>query len=77
MWSTSNHKIIVNRLKPILEQLISHNQGVFAPGKSIHNNIFIVHELFCSFKNTLGNLDSIMIGSIELWNVSLLALFLF
>lgn len=42
-------KIIVNRLRPLLNKCISPNQGAFAPGKSIFDNILIAHELFSSF----------------------------
>lgn len=43
-------KIIINRLKPILCKCISKNQGAFAPGRSIFDNILIAHELFNDFK---------------------------
>ena len=42
-------KIIVNRLKPLLNKCISNTQGAFAPGRSIYDNILIAHELFSSF----------------------------
>ncbi|CAL9009540.1 unnamed protein product [Prunus brigantina] len=43
-------KIIISRLKPILAKCISPNQGAFARGRSIFDNILIAHELFCDFK---------------------------
>lgn len=44
-------KIIVNRLRSLLDKClwISPNQGGFAPGKSIFDNILIDHELFSGF----------------------------
>ncbi|XP_021807878.1 uncharacterized protein LOC110751684 [Prunus avium] len=47
-------KILVNRLKPILSNCISKNQGAFAPGRSIFDNILIAHELFHDFKRKKG-----------------------
>ena len=43
-------KIIIKRLKPLLDLCISANQGAFTLGRSIHDNILIAHELFSSFK---------------------------
>ncbi|KAI5349670.1 hypothetical protein L3X38_002559 [Prunus dulcis] len=47
-------KILVNRLRPILSKCISKNQGAFAPGRSIFDNILIAHELFHDFKRKKG-----------------------
>lgn len=48
-------KIIINRLKPILSKCISKNQGAFALGRSISDNILIAHELFNDFKRRKGS----------------------
>ncbi|KAI5338506.1 hypothetical protein L3X38_017777 [Prunus dulcis] len=48
-------KIIVSRLRPILSKCISKNQGAFAPGRSIFDNILIAHELFHDFKRKRGS----------------------
>lgn len=47
-------KIIIKRLKPLLDICISENQGAFALGRSIQDNILIAHELFSSFKGNKG-----------------------
>lgn len=47
-------KILVNRLRPLLAKCISQNQGAFAPGKSIFDNILIAHELFSNFGKKKG-----------------------
>ncbi|XP_048430549.1 uncharacterized protein LOC125472766 [Pyrus x bretschneideri] len=47
-------KIIIKRLKPLIDHCISGNQGAFSPGCSIHNNILIAHEMFSSFKSKKG-----------------------
>ncbi|XP_016669954.1 uncharacterized protein [Gossypium hirsutum] len=47
-------KVLANRLKEVLPYCISHNQSVFAPGRMIHDNVLITHELMhylCSSKN--------------------------
>ncbi|KAL6145048.1 hypothetical protein ACLB2K_055736 [Fragaria x ananassa] len=43
-------KIIVKRLRILLEKCISKNQGAFAPGRVIQDNILIAHELFSDFQ---------------------------
>ncbi|XP_024200132.1 uncharacterized protein LOC112203389 [Rosa chinensis] len=52
-------KILIARLKRLLVKCISRNQGAFAPGRSIVDNILIAHELFSSFnkkKATSGSM---------------------
>jgi len=44
-------KILVNRLRPLLEKLISPFQSAFIPGRSIHDNILLTHEIMHKFKN--------------------------
>lgn len=48
-------EIIITRLRPILTKCISLNQGAFAPGRSIFDNILIAHELFSDFKRKKGS----------------------
>lgn len=44
-------KIIIKRLKPLLDLCILSNQSPFASGCSIQDNILITHEMFLSFKS--------------------------
>lgn len=44
-------KILVNRLRPLLDHLISPFQSAFVPGRSIHDNILLTHESMYKFKN--------------------------
>ncbi|KAL6190194.1 hypothetical protein ACLB2K_036592 [Fragaria x ananassa] len=47
-------KIMIKRLKPLLEKCISKNQGAFAPGRAIQDNILIAHEIFSDFHRRTG-----------------------
>ena len=47
-------KILVNRLGPLLEKVISPLQSAFIPGRSIHDNILISHEIMHKFKKPKG-----------------------
>lgn len=42
-------KILTNRLKVILSKIISLLQGAFVPGRDIHDNILVAHEILNSF----------------------------
>ena len=44
-------KLLVNRLQPLLDRLISPFQSAFVPGRSIHDNILLTHEIMHKFKN--------------------------
>ncbi|BFG35167.1 hypothetical protein CerSpe_214410 [Prunus speciosa] len=43
-------KILANRLKPILAEIISPQQSAFIPGRQIQDNILIAHEAFHALK---------------------------
>ncbi|XP_026383682.1 uncharacterized protein LOC113279193 [Papaver somniferum] len=43
-------KILANRLKPLLPDIISPTQNAFVAGRHIHDNIIIAHEILFSMK---------------------------
>ena len=45
-------KIIVNRLRPLLDKLVSPVHSAFILGRSIHDNILLMHEIMHKFKNS-------------------------
>ncbi|XP_026384774.1 uncharacterized protein LOC113280350 [Papaver somniferum] len=47
-------KILANRIKPYLKKLISPYQAAFVPGREIHDNIIISHEMIHSMKHKEG-----------------------
>ena len=47
-------KILVRRLKGVLNYLMSSEQGAFVPGKSISDNILIAQEITHSLENFHG-----------------------
>ena len=54
-------KVMITRLKSFLYLCISHNQGAFAPGRFIQDNILIAHELFACFNRKKGRMGDLAI----------------
>ncbi|XP_026436221.1 uncharacterized protein LOC113334099 [Papaver somniferum] len=44
-------KILANKIRPLLKKLISSYQDAFVPGRAIHDNIIIAHELIHTMKH--------------------------
>ncbi|KAF7844563.1 reverse transcriptase [Senna tora] len=47
-------KILVNRIKPLLPNIIVENQGAFVKGKKAIDNVIIAQEVIYSFKKKRG-----------------------
>ncbi|XP_026399135.1 uncharacterized protein LOC113294986 [Papaver somniferum] len=47
-------KILDNRIKPLLKRLTSPYQDAFVPGRDIHDNIIISHDMIHSMKHKEG-----------------------
>ena len=47
-------KILVNRMRPILQRIIHPTQSAFIPQRTIHDNILIAHEVVNKFKHMKG-----------------------
>lgn len=54
-------KIIVNRIKPLLNKIIHPSQTSFIKGRRASDNAIIVHEVQNFFKNSKGKKGKIMI----------------
>lgn len=54
-------KTVVNRLKPILGDIVSSNQGSFVPGWHITNNINIGQEIIHTMRMNKGNGGGVII----------------
>jgi hypothetical protein len=48
-------KILANRLKPLLQNIISPNQSAFLKGRTIQDNSILAHEIFHSMKKKRGS----------------------
>jgi len=42
-------KILVNRLRPVLQRIIHPSQSAFIPNRTIHDNILLAHEIINKF----------------------------
>ena len=51
-------KILVNRLKPFMDNLISPFQNVFLKGRNISDNILIAHEIIDVLRKKKGRKNS-------------------
>ncbi|GLT78653.1 hypothetical protein SLA2020_501810 [Shorea laevis] len=51
-------KVMVNRLRPILVDILSPTQSAFIPGKGCHDNIVIVQEAIHSLKKCKGKVGN-------------------
>ena len=47
-------KILVNRMRPLLDKIIDPVQSAFVPKRSIHDNILLTHEIMNKFKHMKG-----------------------
>jgi len=47
-------KILVNRLRSLLDKIISPMQSTFIPGRSTHDNILLRHEIMHKFRTKIG-----------------------
>jgi len=47
-------KVIVNRIKPLLDRIISPYQSSFIPGRSIHHNIIVAKEMVHTMSKMKG-----------------------
>jgi len=47
-------RILVNRMRPILQRLIHPCQSAFVPNRAIHDNILVAHEIMNKFRHSKG-----------------------
>ena len=56
-------KILNNRVKHLLDKVVSPLQGAFAPSRLINDNIMLSHEIMHSFKKKKGKLGIWLLNS--------------
>ncbi|KAK0580349.1 hypothetical protein LWI29_000920 [Acer saccharum] len=52
-------KVLVQRIRPLLPNLVSPNQVAFVPNRQIQDNIVVAQEVLHKFKNTKGHMGYI------------------
>lgn len=53
-------KLIANRMKPLLNQIISPYQSAFIPGRKMSDNITVAHELIHNMRNRKNKNKNLM-----------------
>ena len=59
-------KILVNRMRPLLVNLIDPTQSAFVPNRSIHDNILLAHEVINKFNNMKGKKSYVALR-LDMW----------
>lgn len=59
-------KVLANRLKPLLPNLVSQQQSAFIEGRQIHDNIIIAHEVFHYIKHKKKGTKALMALKLDL-----------
>ena len=49
-----NLQILIKRLRPLLDKLVSPVHSAFIAGRAMHNNMFLTHEIMHKFKKRKG-----------------------
>lgn len=59
-------KILADRMKNLMNDLISDNQSGFVKGRLIQDNIFIAHEIFHSLNSRGGKRNEILVAKLDM-----------
>ena len=59
-------KVLINRLKPIMDSIITPYQNAFVKGRNITNNILFAHEIIDVIRKKRGKRDSFGVLKIDM-----------